>query len=146
MPKLHWNLRAKPVWNLGIAILPVSRGLLLWLSGNSLTKMGSASLSYWTTPIWLCPFFWKVFFFLRGTVERALHWSTLQHPLACHFETIYAVVGPTGLSSPGEDRRRVGSARPCAEDCPPSRPGFPQTAVEHGGSILLRLQILLLKG
>ena len=77
--------------------------------------------------------------------------TSLKHTAASSglsLETIYAVVGPTGLSSPAEDGRRVGSERH-APHTPVQRiilllvRGFLQTAVEHGGSIVLRVQILL---
>lgn len=113
---------AKPAWGLGTAILLGSRGLLLRLGGNSLTKMGSASPSEWL----LFDFpFWKVgfFFFLRGTIETALHWSTLQHPLSCHLRLFMLWVdqlGPPGWVRVGGScwQRAPSCTYPCEEDYP----------------------------
>lgn len=129
MPKLHWNLRAKPAWNLGMAILPVSRGLLLWLGGNSLTKMGSASLSYWTTPIWLCPFFGRFFFLFKRHRRES---TSLKHTAASSGLSLWDHLRCSWTNWALQPRwgretcwqRAPRSARPRAEDCPPSRPGL----------------------
>lgn len=77
--------------------------------------------------------------------------TSLKHTAASSglsLETVHAVVGPTGLSSPGEDGRRVGSERH-APRTPVQRiilrivRGFLQTDVEHGEAIVLCAQILL---
>lgn len=95
--------------------------------------------------------FWKVFFLFERHHRES---TSLKHTAAysaLSLETLCAVVGPVGLSGPGEDRRRVGNEHH-APHTPMQRiilgvvRGFPQAAVEHGGSIVLRVQILLFTG